>query len=159
MSPGTSSATGHDAPLPLAQHARGGRGHIFERFERVGGLLFLHDADRRVERNDDEDDDALGEALPVHKVHDQGKGRRGDEDEHHHVCELLPDHPPDGLSLFLAQVVRTVGSEALGGLGIAQPLLRGRQGLFRLFDGKRMPGLFWLTLQHRFGKFLLTEKL
>ena len=58
-SPGTTSRAGTTTLCAVAQHVRGRRGHLPQRFERAVGAVLLDEPEQHGEQHDDGDDDGL----------------------------------------------------------------------------------------------------
>jgi hypothetical protein len=79
----------------------------------------LDDADDRVEQNDDENREGIGD-LPE----GTGNQRRGDQDQDHEIAKLVEQHVEETVVSIRDQPIQAVGCDALLGLQVAQSLLQ-----------------------------------
>ena len=116
-------------PFAVAQHLREGFVHIFEGFHSRFGLVFLHNADYRVD-DDDEQNDAGVDELAVfllNKGDDRRHYRGNDKHDNHNVLELFEEFAQQTLLLRFLQGVLAVLRDALVRLCRGQPLFRRRK--------------------------------
>ena len=117
---------------PAAAHRPGRRrGELFELFESRIGAVLLHDAHRRVEHDDEEQDGGICEfgLIPRDIGEDAREDGRRDEDERHQILELRKEERGDAPPFSLLELVPAIGREAAFRLRLSEPALRGRERL------------------------------
>ena len=89
--------------LPIAQHRRGGRGHLAQRLDGTLGAVLLHEAQQHRKQHNDGDGDGFD---PVPKK--GGECRRHKENDDQHILELLQQDRPRRDAMGGLQFVRAV---------------------------------------------------
>ena len=77
--------------LTVAQHLRGGSGHLLQRLDGFLGLVLLIHAEHGVDDDDGEDDDNVGKALALRDREHAAYRRRDEQDDYHRVCHLAEE--------------------------------------------------------------------
>ena len=103
-----------------------GCGHVFQRVQRLFGLALLHHAHHGVQDDDQQDQHRLEELLrlALHAGDGEGNDRRSDQDEDHHILELIGKALQIGFLFLFLQLVFAVLGEALLRLLGSKPLLQ-----------------------------------
>jgi hypothetical protein len=119
-----------DRNLAIAAHARGRGRHSLERLERRLGPALLHEAEARVEHDDEQDGERVAEfhektlAGVVRETDDHGDDRRRQQREHERVRELPDEAQERALLRRIGEPVRPVLREARRHLVVREPLGR-----------------------------------
>ena len=101
--------------LAIAEGAHVGDGEFLERGDGLLGAVLLEEAEDGKEHNNGEDGPRLEELAK-----EEREGSGADQDQHHHVRELLPEDAQGALSTFLDELIGAVlGLSSLGD-GLAQ---------------------------------------
>ena len=105
---GRRGAVAHDA-RPRGRHGP-------QSLDGLLGAVPLDDADGGVQHDDHQDRDRVDGVAD-----DAGDHCRGEQQEDHHVLELLDHHVPEAATGLLGQLVRAVGDQSIAGLVPGQP--------------------------------------
>ena len=112
-------------PLPVALHHGVGRPHLLERIQGLLRLDLLHEADGRVEEDQEGDGDAVHQVPGV-----QRQGRAEQQDDQQRILELTQKQQQRGHLGRLGQCIGSVLAQALTRLVAVQPAIGiGLQGV------------------------------
>lgn len=135
-------------PVAAAQHLRPRAGQALQRGQGQVGTIFLDEADHRIEHDDDQDDDAVGD-IPEQT----GDDRRGDQDEDHEVLELAEEHGERPACAPFGQDVGAMPEQTFAGLRLGQAQFgTNLQMLGHPLAGLPMPVSLFSGHRHRWRK-------
>ena len=113
----------HGDDLAVAQHARGRRGHLLQRLDRLLRLVLLVDAEDGVDDDDRQDDDHVRKALALDDREHTGDRCRNEQDEDHGILHLLEEADDQRRFLRLGKFVGPIFPEPVSSLLSRKALL------------------------------------
>ena len=112
----------NDRFLTVPDHTGMGSGHIFQRIQRLFRFTLLIDTHDRIQNDDQQNQSRLEQLAPVlfHANHHKGNDGCCDQDQDHHILELIQKTLEGGFLFLFTELVFSVAFQPCCDLGSGQ---------------------------------------